>query len=342
MSRRLLAPIMFALALGGCDQVTDLIEKGAEAVGEASNAAANADLSEDDKLGMKLQGYIDCINGPSARVLDAADRYASWVDIEKGVTGKESNVYGTYDHELNQSCIDGINNANAAEPSDAELEKAATAWADAYKTVQPLIHDAYEYYDHEDYKDDGFAKGKEMHDGLAKAFGAFQDADQALRKMVGERNDKLQERRLETLEKEEGRKLRFQQANVMAKAKALMGAGDAPSLDAIDLKRLDEALSAYDAALEEADKYVKANEAEADTVMMFGSFIDSAEDYLKAAKEVMRRKRDNKAFSKSELSRIGTASGWMVEGSPDKLSRAYNDLVNRSNGLSWMSYNPNP
>lgn len=333
--------LILALPVGGCDQVTDLLEKGAEAVGEASNAAATADLTEDDKLGIKLQGYIDCINGPSSSILDAADRYASWVDIEKGVTGKERNVYGIYDHELNATCVEGIATANDSEPHDAGLEKAATEWLAAYKAAQPLIHDAHEYYDHDDYKDDAFAKGKEMHDGLAKAIGAFQDADQALRKAVGEQNDALQVRRLEQLEKDEGRKLRFQQANVMAQAKQLMAAGDAPTLDALDLERFDKALKAYDAALEEADKYVKANEAEADTVMMFDSFIDTAESYLKASKELMRRKRDNKAFTKSELQRLGGSAGWMVEGSPDKVSRAYNDLVNRSNGLNWMSYNPN-
>lgn len=337
-----MALLLCALALAGCDKVTELLEKGAEAVGEASNTAATANMTEDDKLGAKIDGYIECINGPSSRVLDAAKRYASWVDIEKGVTGDEKNVFGIFDHELNQACVDGITTANAAEPKDEELEKAAAEWLEAYKTVQPLIHDAHDYYDREDYKDDGFAKGKEMHDGLAKAIGAFQTADIALRRLVGDKNDALQARRLERLEKETGRKLEFQAANVMAKAKELNAAGDAPTLEALDLERLDKALSAYDAALEEADAYVKANEAEADTVLLFDSFIDTGESYLKAAKELMRRKRDNRAYDKSELSRLGSSAGWMVEGSPDKLGRAYNDLVNRSNGLNWMNYNPNP
>lgn len=332
--------LILALPAVGCDQVTDLLEKGAEAVGEASNAAATADLTEDDKLGIKLDGYISCINGPSSSILDAADRYASWVDIETGVTGKEKNVYGIYDHELNSTCVEGIATATASEPHDEALEKAGTEWLAAYKAVTPLIHDAYEYYDHDDYKDDAFAKGMELHDGLAKAIGSFQDADQALRKAVAEQNDALQIRRLDQLEKDEGRKLRFQQANVMAQAKKLMAAGDAPTLEALDLERFDKALKLFDAALEEADKYVKANEAEADTVMMFDSFIDTAETYLKSSKDLMRRKRDKKAFTKSELSRLGGSGGWMVEGSPDKVSRAYNDLVSRSNGLNWMSYNP--
>lgn len=337
-----MALLLCALALAGCDKVTELLEQGAEAVGEASNQAQPAEMTEDDKLGAKMQGYIDCINGPSSSVLDASERYASWVDPQKGVTGDEKNVYGIYDHELDASCVEGISTANAAEPKDDALEKAASAWLAAYKAVQPLIHDAHEYYDHEDYKDDGFSKGKEMHEPLADALGKFREADLALRTVVGDKNDALQARRLERLEKEEGRKLRFQGANVMAKAKELMAACDAATLEALDLERLDKALKAYASALEEAEKYVEANEAEADTVLMFDSFIDTGEGYLKAAKELMRRKRDNRAYKKMELSRLGTSAGWMVEGSPDKVSRAYNDLVNRSNGLNWMNYNPNP
>lgn len=343
----LTAALLTLATLTGCDQVTDLIEKGADAVEAANDAAnsaagavANADLSEDDKLGMKLGGYIDCINGPSGRVLDSASRYAQWVDLEKGLTGKEKNVYGLYDHELDTSCIEGITKSNDADPDDPELEKAATAWADAYKTVQPLIHDAYGYYDEDDYKDDAFAKGKEMHDGLVKGFDAFREADLKLRQMVAAKNDALQGRRLAQLEKDEGRKLRFQQANIMDKAKKLMAATDAPSLEELDLEALDGALKAYSDAVDEAEKYVKANEAEADTVMMFDSFVSEAGDFRKTAKELMRRKRDNKPFSKSELRQIGTSSGWMVDGSPDKVSRDYNDLVNRSNGLNWMRYSP--
>jgi hypothetical protein len=351
-SQTTLTAVLLTLAtLTGCDQVTDLLEQGAEVAAEAANDAANgaanaaadaagAALSEDDKLGMKLSGYIDCINGPSSSVLDSASRYFQWVDREKGLTGKERNVYGLYDHDLHTTCVEGIAKSNDADPDDPELEKAATAWLDAYKAVQPLIHDAYGYYDEEDYKDDDFAKGKEMHDGLVKAFDAFREADLALRNVVAAKNDALQERRLAQLEKDEGRKLRFQQANLMAKAKVLMAATEAPSFEALDLPKLEKALEAYSAALDETEKYVKANEAEADTVMMFDSFVSEAGDFRKTAKELMRRKRDNKGFSKSELRKIGTSAGWMVDGSPDKLNRDYNDLVNRSNGLSWTRYNP--
>ena len=339
MPRYSLALVLCAIGLTGCDQVTEMLEKGAEMAGDASSAAAG--MTEDDKLGMKLDGYIGCINGASGSVLDSADRYASWVDIEAGVTGKEKNVYGLYDHELDQSCVDGINNANAADPDDPALEGAANAWLAAYQAIQPKIHDAYEYYDHEDYKDDAFAKAKEMHEGLASGFAAFQTADQAFRKVVSDKNDGLQERRLAQLEKEMGRKLQFQNANVMAKAKHLMEVGDVHGLENLDLAEFEKVLEAYDKAVSEAEDYVKANESEADSVMMFDSFVDSAEDYLKAAKELKRRKRDNKPYTDFEKRQLGGSAAWMVEGSMGKMSRAYNDLVGRSNGLGWHNYKPN-
>jgi hypothetical protein len=50
---------------------------------------------------------------------------------------------------------------------------------------------------------------------------------------------------------------------------------------------------------------------------------------LKAAKELMRRVRDKKPLTGMERSWVGTSSGWMVEGSPDKLLHQYNEMVSR-------------
>lgn len=340
----MLRPSVLALGIvtmTGCEQVTNLLERGADVAGIPARSSS-AHLSADDELGIKLAAYIDCFNGPSSRVLDAADRYASWADPDAGVTGEERNVYGIYDHDLDEACVEGIATANAAEPEDADLEALADAWLSAYRTVQPLIHDAHDYYDRDEYEDDGFEKGKKMHAGLVEALGAFQDADRAFRRAVGAKNDALHTRRLQQLETDEGRALRFQHANVLARAKALWAACDAASLEALNREQLDDALASYQGALDEAEAYVEAHHAEADSVVLFDTFIDDGVALLTAAKELARRKRDGNAFTESERARLGAGSGWMVEGSPDAVSEAYNDLIGRSNGLNWMRYDPAP
>ncbi len=72
---------------------------------------------------------------------------------------------------------------------------------------------------------------------------------------------------------------------------------------------------------------------------MYSMFLSTSEDLLKAAKELKRRKRDNDEYSTGEKAQLRAGSE-MVDGTPAKLNRAYNDLVSRSNSLSWGFYKP--
>ena len=326
-----------ASILPGCD-FADALEKGAElATGQDSKAAP--ELSEHDKRGNKLQGYIECINHASSRVHDAIRRYYSWVDYEKGLTGKERNIYGLYEVKRAEKCVTGIDTSNAAEPKDEELETVATTWKGAYEKVQPLILEANRYYQQKDYLDDDFAKGKEFHPQLIAAFDEFEKADRALRDAVEVRNDEIQRKNLERMEQEDGRKLRFLTALVMAEAKAMLRVGDVPDFKDLDLPKFEAAMKKYGDALEELQKYVDAHPKEVGTVTIYSSFHDAAGKMQTAAKELMRRKRDNTEYTDHEKVRMKSGA-FAVDGTPAKLGRAYNDLVSRSNSLNWHRYQP--
>ena len=51
----------------------------------------------------------------------------------------------------------------------------------AVVTLEPLLKEADDYYDQENYKDDRMAKGKALHPRLVAAWDAFAAADQTLR-----------------------------------------------------------------------------------------------------------------------------------------------------------------
>ena len=54
----------------------------------------------------------------------AADRYADWVDRDKGVTGTEKNVYGIFEIGDQSACIDGVKKSGDLEV-DVGLEVGA-------------------------------------------------------------------------------------------------------------------------------------------------------------------------------------------------------------------------
>lgn len=330
------------LLVTGCDALVDAVTKGSEAVTEAAGGGGGG--TPDDKLGEKLNPYITCINQATSSVRRAADRYADWVDKDKGVTGTEKHVYGIFEIGDQSTCIDGVKKSADLEPDDPALETAANEYVTALQAAITVVDEAYKYYDEKNYEDDKFAKAKELHPKLVKAFDEHEAADKKLRELVVAQNDALLERELERIEKEQGQKLRWHQAKLMNVAKKLMDATDAQITEtgeiALDVAKFEPAFAAYEKQLDELVAYTKANKAETDSITMFSRFVDGAEELKKAGKEMSRRKRDGKKLDQSELERL---SSWpeQVEGSPMKFGKLYDDLVQASNSLSWAFYKPN-
>jgi hypothetical protein len=330
--------------VSGCDKFIEAVsDKAQDAVEGGVAGVDGGPQTEDEKLGTKLQAYIDCINSNARDVHRAADRYFDWVDPKAGLTGTEKNVFGLFEVNDPKQCIEGIKAAADLEPDDTELETAGQAFADALGEAASVANEAHKYYDEKNYADDAFAKGKELHPKLMAAFEKFDTADTALRKVVGTQNDALQERDLERVEKEMGKNAMWHNKKIMVLAKKLIRVGDVPAQPelALDMAAFEPALTEFETEVDAAAEYAKAHKAEVDSVTSYSSFLDQASELKKAGKELLRRKRDNKAFTKDELDRLATGPVEWVEGSPGKLNHHYNELVSDSNRLNWNFYKPN-
>lgn len=340
-------PLACVLALGGlagCDDIINGLKNGADAAAGAADAVdgvagGGGPSTEDQKLSQKLSGYITCTNNVSSRVRSSGDRYLSWIDAEKGLTGEEKYVHGLYSFPDTKACKDGIATSKDVDPDDAEIEKAAEEYLAALNELEPIAAEAQKYYDDEDYKDDKFAKGKELHPKLTAGFGKFAKADSVLHGLVAKHGDALQLRELERIEKEEGKKLLYHTKKVVTEARHLVEIGETP-LAEFDLEKFTPALDKFEKALDEAEAYAKANKAEADSVSIYSMFLSAAGDYKKSAKELMRRVRDKEEFSTGDKMMLKNSPA-MVDGTPAKLIKEYNDLINSSNGLNWGWYKPN-
>jgi hypothetical protein len=272
----------------------------------------------------KLNAYVGCINRLSARSYDSRSRYFSWA-AKSGPTGKERIIYGTYTIYDTSDCVKNVEKANALEPRDAEIEAAATAYAKAVATLAPLLKEADDYYQQENYKDDRMAKGKALHPLLVSAWDAFEAADGKLRNGVDAINDKAALAKLAEIEQKEGKKTRYHVEALMIDAKRLLRAENA---DKPDLAEIGKALDDY-------ESIVKASEAVsgADGNAKIGSFfMNNAKSLLTTGKQLMRRIRDKTPYSSGDKMMLGNAgSGWMVEGSPPRLLRDYNQLIDAYN-----------
>jgi len=289
----------------------------------ADVAAAQAPSLQD-----KINAYVGCINRLSERSYESRSRYFSWA-AKTGPTGQERIIYGTYTIYDTSDCRQNVETANALEPHEAELEAAASAYVEAVTRLEPLLKEADDYYRQQDYKDDRMAKGKALHPRLVAAWDAFASADKKLRGGVEAINDRHAAERLAEIERSEGRKARYHVAALMIAAKRVLRAEDAANPD---IAAITQALGEYESILKAAEQLPSG-----DGDAKIGSFfMSNAKSFLTSAKQLMRRIRDKVPYSAGDKMMLSGGGGWMVEGSPPRVMRDYNQLIeayNRGSGI---------
>ncbi len=295
----------------------DCVTAQAQGQGQTPPQDDSAALTE------KLNAYVGCINRLSERSYDSRKRYFSWVG-RQGPTGKERIIYGTYTIYDTSDCRKAVEKANALAPRDAELEATASAYVEAVAKLEPLLKEADDYYTQQDYKDDRMAKGRALHPRLVAAWDAFASADKSLRGSVESIHDRRAAEKLAAIEQSEGRKARYHVEAMMIHAKRILRAQDTEKPDVAALTR---AVADYESLVKAAEQFGgSAGEAK------IGSFfMSNAKSYLTTAKQLMRRIRDRVPYSQGDKMMLNAGGGWMVEGSPPRLMRDYNQLVDSYN-----------
>jgi hypothetical protein len=273
----------------------------------------------------KVNAYVGCLNRISARAFDSRSRYFSWA-AKSGPTGRERIIYGLYTITGSADCASNVAKANAIEPHDAALEAAASAYADAAGALEGLLKEADDYYTQENYKDDKMAKGKALHPRLVAAWDTFESADRALRGEVEAINDRRALEKLAAIEASEGKKARYHVEALMINAKRVLRTVDTAQPDP---GAMAQAIAGYEEIIKGAEGFTGSGLAR-DKIGSF--FISNAKSFLVTAKQLMRRLRDHVPYSSGDKMMLGNAmSGWMVEGSPPRLLRDYNTLVDSYN-----------
>jgi len=284
-----------------------------------------ATAAESSNATDKMNAYVGCINRLSARAFDSESRYFSWA-AKSGPTGKERIIYGLYTIYDTADCKKNVEAANAMEPHDAALEGAATAYVNAVTTLGPLLKEADDYYTQENYKDDKMAKGKALHPKLVAAWDAFGVADKNLRAGVDAINDKRKTEQLAAIEAKEGKKTRYYIEATMIDAKRMLRLANA---DKPDIEAITKAVSNYEATVK---GFEDANTADGGKVSSM--FTSNAKSVLVTGKQLMRRIRDKVPYTSGQKMMMNPGSAWMVEGSPARLMRDYNQLVDSYNSIA--------
>lgn len=327
----LVALLLIGFVSLGCSSISryvkDIAEKqkqerdgGTADGGDITKSAGSESPSE--ALVKKSNLYISkCFNTYSIYVSNSHQRYVSWLkDARSGPTGNEDIVYGLYEISGNgDDCAEAVNSAKAIEPSMPELEAVADRFVVALKEVVPKVADVYGYYDKEDYKDDKFAKGKAAHPALIAAFDNFETVNKEFAAEIDKLENQVAEMQLEEFKDDSSKAYQYASVDFSIKAKKILSYvrdNEYSAMKADDLQPL----------IEESETALAAVKA-ATSSPASGSFAREGDNFIKAAKELMRRIRDKKPFNDFERGQLGRSGGWMVDGSPDQVINTYNQMI---------------
>ena len=249
--------------------------------------------------------------------------------MDQGPTGKEMNIYGLYDVSGDGTdCESAVQKAKQMEPSMPEIEDSADKYVTALKAVVEQIRGVYKYYDQQDYKDDNFAKGKAAHAPLIAAFKDFREANTAFADNVDGLEDQVAAQELEKLRGVSGRHYDFLIVESGIKAKKIKTLLQDKQFEQIAVDDIGPLIDDFGSTLEEL-------RTEPTKKTMSDMYLKACEDFAKASKEMMRRIRDKQPFNDSEKREISMGAGWMVDGSPAKIIKAYNDMIQRRRFLRF-------
>lgn len=290
---------------------------------QAQAAPASSDPGFEEVV-TKTNLYVEALNGVSS-VQRTYDRYASWVDVKKGFTGKERYIsYGLY--EISTATIDQVRRAAdkgpLMKPPLPELDAIIVRLAEVVTALAPLVKKASDYYDQEDYKDDGAKLGQELHRQMMPLFERSFAAAAELRRGLETIKVELDQRQLAEIEKTNGRNYHWHLRSYMIAAKRVIGllpqSPEAPPLSAETYKALFADLEVAYNALE---AFSREHPDEVKKVMM-ASFVESAvKDFFAASKFLRRTLEATKLDRREYVERLGA------------VAKTYNDLIQRTNSI---------
>lgn len=194
------------------------------AVIAAGRGQTIADLPEDKFKSVveKTQLYSKALIATRA-VQKSYDRYASWVDVKAGPTGKEKSIETGMPDITGalQEIADAGKKGPGLWPPLPSVDTLAQKLADATAALAPVVKGASDYYTQRQYKTDGAKRGQELHAQLLPMFQQIFVTELALRRELSAVREDIERRNLAKIEKEQGKNYEWHLRSFLIAAKTL-------------------------------------------------------------------------------------------------------------------------
>ncbi len=163
----------------------------------------------------KANLYIETAKN-TERAVESWERYASWVNMKTGPTGKERYLtYGMYELYDVEPLLKEARDAAGREPKAEAVDAAMIKYISAYEALAPVMTEAAAYYERQGYEADKMKLGKALHPKMVPLATAFMAERKAMMPVLRAHIGEVQSLEVAALEAKDGRTAAFHTANVM-------------------------------------------------------------------------------------------------------------------------------
>ena len=312
---RVILAVLLATTLVGCEKLKELKESAEKAVEQVTNQVKQETDPVQQMLSAYAKGYNEVLN----TFQDIVENYSRAIPLDKEPSAELGRVsfFGSGNYDMSLKTIKDAFDAAAEGPEKYKhLQSLAAELYSSCQELATIYGDARTYYSAEDFKDDDYARGRELHGQMRLAEVRF---DKALRQMeaaLSVEEDQQMEAELAEYPDKGTYGNQFRQAHF--KAKQLLRVIDSAESDfaAID-KAVDEYIESFTALKAFAD-------GKADLHVTFKAFVDQVEGFLGAVKR-FRRELQADSADPDQLRR-----------EHDAIVSAYNTIISLRNALAEL------
>ncbi len=182
-----------------------------------ASAVPRAVLAADAQAAVeKANLYIEVAKS-TERAVDSWERYASWVNMKTGPTGKERYLtYGMYELYDNDHLLKEARDWAGREPRAEAVDAAMVKYVSVYEALAPVMQEAAAYYERSGYEADKMALGKTLHPKMVPLATAFLAERKAMMPVLRRHLRDVEALELAAFEAKEGRTAAWHTGNVMA------------------------------------------------------------------------------------------------------------------------------
>lgn len=339
MKKRLavLGAVMLALVISGCSSAEKMISKGVnDAAEKIGDAASDTGVASTEAYNNYVDLYNSMASGSLKRCIGYYFEGVQDTEEFEVVEGESYTSYGfsEYDYEL----IDNVEEQAKQGTGYEKLDAAAAAICPTARRLMELIDSAAAYGNQQGYADDDYAKAKEIHAEFYPLLKTYYTDASVFANELDIVAEKRSAKELEDL-KNNGYEIRssmLEMMNLAAKISSVLYADEnitsanITELDVTNIKPLYNEFAKKIADFTELIKDESKIEEEGfdPTFNRVDDFADAAADFKVEVQKIIERVENNKPLSETDIQ-----LGDLTDGSFEKFSKLYGNLIDRYNGM---------